>query len=78
MAIKSKFEFSNNCYKALLMLNSDVLLANHMIPRDMYKSKKLLSGLGMDYQKIDVCQDNCMVFWKEHIIEKKCLRCEKS
>jgi hypothetical protein len=29
-------------------------------------------------RKIDVCQDNCMFFWKEHINEKKCLKCQKS
>jgi hypothetical protein len=32
----------------------------------------------MDYEKIDVCQDNCILFWKEHINEKKCLKCGKS
>jgi hypothetical protein len=52
MAIKSKFVFSNNCYKELLKLFSDVLPANHKVPRDMYQSKKLLSGLGMDYEKL--------------------------
>jgi hypothetical protein len=78
MAIKSKFAFSNNCYKELLKLISGVLLVNHKLPRDMYQSKKLFSGLGMDYEKIDVCQDNCMLFWKEHINEKKCLKCGKS
>jgi hypothetical protein len=78
MAIKSKFVFSNNCYKELLKLISDVLPANHKLPRDMYQSKKLLYGLGMDYEKIDVCQDNCMLFWKEHINEKKCLKRGKS
>jgi hypothetical protein len=62
MAIKSKFAFSNNCYKELLKLISDVFSANHKLARDMYQSKKLLSGLGMDYEKIDVCQDNCMLF----------------
>jgi hypothetical protein len=70
--------FSNNCYKELLKLFSDVLPTNHKIPRDMYHLKKLPSGLGMDYKKIDVCQDNCMLFWKEHINEMKCLKCGKS
>jgi hypothetical protein len=78
MAIKSKFTFSNNCYKELLKLISDVLPINHKLPRDMYQSKKLLSGLSMDYEKIDVCQDNCMLFLKEHINKKKCLKCGKS
>jgi hypothetical protein len=58
MPIKSKFVFSNNCYKELLKLISDVLPTNHKLPRDMYQSKKLLSILGMDYEKIDICQDN--------------------
>jgi hypothetical protein len=61
MAIKSKFAFSNNCYKELLKLFSDVLPTNHKVPRDMYQSKKLLSSLGIDYEKIHVCQDNCML-----------------
>jgi hypothetical protein len=61
MAIKSKFAFSNKCYKELLKLISDVLPSNHKLPRDMYQSKKLLSGLGMDYEKINVCQDNCFI-----------------
>jgi hypothetical protein len=70
MAIKSKFAFSNNCYKELLKLISDVLPENHKMPKDMYQSKKLLSGLGMDYEKIDVCENNCMLFWKETASEK--------
>jgi hypothetical protein len=35
MAIKSKFAFSNNCYKELLNLISDVLPENHKMPKDM-------------------------------------------
>jgi hypothetical protein len=36
IAIKSKFAFSNNCYKELLNLISVVLLENHKMPKDMY------------------------------------------
>jgi hypothetical protein len=75
MAIMSKFAFSNNCYKELMNLISDVLPENHKMPKDMYQSKKLLSGLGMDYEKIDVCDNNCMLFWKETASEKKCIVC---
>jgi hypothetical protein len=62
MAIMSKFVFSNNCYKKLLILISEVFPPNHKMPKDMYQCRKLLSSLGMDYQKIDVCLDNCMLF----------------
>ena len=60
IAIKSKFAFSNNCYLELLELISDVLPVNHKLPSDRYQSKKLLSGLGMDYEKIDVCLTACL------------------
>jgi hypothetical protein len=56
MAIKSKFAFSNNYYKELLKLISDVLPDNHKLPKDMYQSNKLLFGLGMDFDKSDVCK----------------------
>jgi hypothetical protein len=75
MTIKSKFAFSNNCYKELLNLISDVLPENHKMPKDMYESKKLLSGLGMDYKKIDVYDNNYMLFWKETMSEKKFTVC---
>jgi hypothetical protein len=45
--------------------------------KDMYHSKKLLSTLGMKYEKIDVCKDNCMIFYKEHKNETKYLKCGK-
>jgi hypothetical protein len=36
--IKSKFAFSNKCYKELLSLFTDVLPSNHKMPKDMYQS----------------------------------------
>jgi hypothetical protein len=58
-------------------LFSDVLPSNHKISKGMYLSKKLLSALGMQYEKIDVCKDNCMIFYKEHKNDNKCLKCGK-
>jgi hypothetical protein len=43
----------------------------------MYHSKKLVKGLGMNYEKNDVCQNSWMLFWKEHEEENKCLKCGK-
>jgi hypothetical protein len=76
--IRSKFAFSNKCYNELLSLISDVLPNNHKMSKEMYLSKKLLSTLGMEYEKIDVCKDNYMLFYKERKDETKCLKCGKS
>jgi len=55
IAIKSKYFFSNNCYNELIKLISDILPNPHKVPKDMYQSKKMLSGLGMNYEKIEGC-----------------------
>jgi hypothetical protein len=52
-----------------------VLPKPNKLPKDMYHSKTIIKGLGMDYEKIDVCKNNCMLFMKEHAKEKKCLKC---
>jgi hypothetical protein len=62
MALKSSFFFSNSCYNELLKLFGDVLPNPNKLPKDMYHSKKLVKGLGMDYEKIDICQNSCMLF----------------
>jgi hypothetical protein len=77
-SIKSKFTFSNKYYQELLRLICDVLLSNHKMSKDMYQSKKLLSTFGMEYEKIDMCEDNYMIFYKEYKDETKCLKCGKS
>jgi hypothetical protein len=78
VAIKFKYLFSNNCYNDLLKLISDILPKSHKVPKDMYQSKKMKSALNLKYEKIDVYTDNCMLFWKEHANEKKCLECGQS
>jgi hypothetical protein len=70
-SIKSKFTFSNKCFKELLSLINNVLPSNHKMPKDMYQSKKLLSALDMKYEKINGCKDNYMIFYKEHKVETK-------
>jgi hypothetical protein len=38
----------------------------------------LLSSLGIDYEKIDACKDNCILFYEEHKDETECLKYGKS
>jgi hypothetical protein len=38
----------------------------------------MLSALGMEYEKIDICKENYKFFYKEHQSEMKCLKCGKS
>jgi hypothetical protein len=60
MAIKSKFTFSNKCYKELLSLIGDVLPSNHKMSKDMYESKNccllsVWSTRRLMHEKITAC-----------------------
>jgi hypothetical protein len=35
-------------------------------------------GLGINYKKIDACEKNCMLFWKEHKDDTQCMHCGRS
>jgi hypothetical protein len=54
-AIKSKLFFFNNYYNELLKLIGVVFSNPNKLPKDMYRSMKLVKGLGMDYEKINIC-----------------------
>jgi hypothetical protein len=32
----------------------------------------------MNYEKIDACEKYCMLFWKEHKDDTKCMHCGRS
>ena len=37
------------------------------LPNSCYEVMKIIRGLGLDYFKIDVCVNDCMLFWNEHL-----------
>jgi hypothetical protein len=55
-----------------------VLTKPNKFPKYMYHSNTIIKCLGMDYEKIYVCKNICMLFMKEHTGEKKCLKCGQS
>ncbi|KAK7306021.1 hypothetical protein VNO77_43935 [Canavalia gladiata] len=48
------------------------------IPTSFYEAKKVIHKLGLNYTKIDVCTNNCMLYWGEDERLDICKHCEKS
>jgi hypothetical protein len=78
MGMKLKFNFLNQCYNDIMKLIIDLILVKQNMPKGLYQSKKIVAGLGMNYVKIDVCEKNCMLFWKEHKDDTECMHCGRS
>jgi hypothetical protein len=75
MAIKSKFAFPNNCYKELLNLISDVFRKITRCQRTCTHQISCSRVSVWTMKKIDVCDNNFMLLWKETASEKKCTVC---
>jgi DNA-directed RNA polymerase subunit RPC12/RpoP len=78
MSMKSKCSFSNQCYNDIVKLIIHLIPMMHNMPKDLYQSKKIVSDLDMNYEKIDVCKKNYMLFWKEHKDDIECMHCGRS
>ena len=55
------------------MLPSDAKL-----PKDHYEAKKIVWDLGLGYEKIHACPNDCMLFWKENVNLEACPCCNES
>jgi hypothetical protein len=78
MGMKSKYNFLNQCYNDIVKLIIDLISVKHNMLKDLYQSKKIIVGLGMNYEKADVCERNCKLFWNEHKDDTKCMHCSRS
>ncbi|KAL4396566.1 hypothetical protein AHAS_Ahas01G0104700 [Arachis hypogaea] len=48
------------------------------IPSSFYEAKKTILKLGMNYEKIHACSNNCMLYWGEDKEKEMCKVCNRS
>ncbi|KAF3655919.1 hypothetical protein FXO38_14450 [Capsicum annuum] len=48
------------------------------LPSSFYDAKKTIKKLCLDYIKIDVCLNDCMLYWGDDANEEKCKHCHTS
>ena len=78
MHIKCKNSWSNNSFTILLELLKDAFPMCEKLPISHYGAKKIVSDLGLNYEKIDACKNDCMLYYKEHSNADKCSVCQIS
>ncbi|KAL1224614.1 hypothetical protein V5N11_000943 [Cardamine amara subsp. amara] len=77
MTIKTDFNLAEECVDAITDWAKDLLPEDNLLPTSYYEIQKLVSGLGLPYKVIDVCIDNCMLYWSENENHKSCQFCGK-
>ncbi|OMO58327.1 Transposon, En/Spm-like protein [Corchorus capsularis] len=62
---KSESNMSDATYDRLMSIIKELLPKGDKLPSSFYRTKKMMSKLGLSYQKIHACVNNCMLFYKE-------------
>ena len=60
--LKARYGWSDKGFSELLQLLRDMLPLNNEMPLSMYEAKKTFSALGMEYQKIHACPNDCILY----------------
>nr|GEW63825.1 hypothetical protein [Tanacetum cinerariifolium] len=73
--IKSDFNISQSCYDCIMQAVKE-FIPDSTLCFNYYESKKIVSQLGLGYQKIDVYPNGCMIYYnKENKDKDKCQVC---
>ena len=75
MQNKADHNMSERCVDSVYQMLTDFLPEGNQATDSHYKPEKLMRNLGLPYYTIDVCINNCMIFWKEDEKEDKCWFC---
>lgn len=76
--LKCLNEWSNKSFSMLLEFLSELLPKENLLPKTTEQVKKMMSSLGLGYQKIHSCPNGCMLFWEDKEKEESCSICGSS
>ncbi|KAH9792430.1 diacylglycerol O-acyltransferase [Citrus sinensis] len=62
----------------LLEVFNEILPNDNSLPKSMYKAKKTMKLLGLDYEKIHACRNDCILYRNEFKNLSECPRCGAS
>ncbi|XP_035835690.1 uncharacterized protein LOC118483972 [Helianthus annuus] len=75
MNLKETSHWTNTSFDGLLKLFQESMPIGNKIPPTHYVVKKKVKKIGLDYEMIDACVNDCALFWKEHESLKNCPVC---
>nr|XP_043615861.1 uncharacterized protein LOC122587759 [Erigeron canadensis] len=76
--MKAINHWTDSSFDQLLEFFKFVLPKENKVPKSQYEAKKLMNKVGLGYQSIHACKNDCCLFWKHNEKEEKCPRCKES
>ena len=75
---KTKYGWSDASFNELLSFWGDVLPKGNLMPTSIYEAKKTLCALGMQYEKIHACPNDCILYRNANKDVDVCPNCSES
>ena len=76
--VKWNYGWSDKGFSALLEVLADILPNNNTLPMSMYEVKKTMKVLGLEYEKIHACSNDCILYRNEFADLAECPNCGAS
>ena len=76
--VKGNYGWSDKGFSALLEVFVDILPNNNTLPKSMYEVKKTMKVLGLEYEKIHACPNDCILYRNEFADLAECSNCGAS
>jgi len=73
--LKARFGWSDRSFTELLVLLKNMLPEDNILPKSHYEAKKILCPIGMEYQKIHACPNDCILYKNEFAEMCNCSTC---
>ena len=78
MNLKAINGWTDKSFTKLLQLLKDILSKENALPNRNYEAKKILFPMDMEYKKIRVCPNDCILYKKDFEYLKSCSWCRLS
>jgi hypothetical protein len=62
----------------LKLINQLLHPCDKTLPVNTYEANKFLNSMGLEYEKISACHNDCMLFWKDNKDLDSCTVCGES
>ncbi|CAL2266214.1 unnamed protein product [Prunus armeniaca] len=73
--LKARHGMADNCFTDMLIKVGDLLLIDQELPLSMYEAKRTLNALGLKYEKIHACSNDCILYRKKYHDLTSCPKC---
>jgi len=73
--LKARFGWSDKSFTDFLVLLKKMLPKDNMLPKSHYEAKKILCLVGIEYQKIHACPNDCILYRNQFAEMHNCPTC---